>query len=131
MEETSSAIRRGVGSLRRARALPADNTAGDRDGFGEPVIVHARVVDTTMSSAQWSNLLRTRLPPVQAGEVVAEVHTARGGNAYFVLTSGPVGTRATVERVAAALTSDPHRFGLLAATPTRRLQDTPLWSVRS
>lgn len=74
-----------------------DNNAGNRDGRGEPVIVHARVVDTTMSSAQWSSLLRSRLTPVQTGEVVAEVHTARAGNAYLVFTSGPSGTRLAVE----------------------------------
>jgi hypothetical protein len=107
-----------------------DNNAGDRYGRGEPVIVHARVVDTTMSSAQWSTLLRSRLAPVQTGEVVAEVHIARAGNAYLVLTSGPSGTREAVQGAAAAITSDPHRFDLLAATPTRRLQDSPLWSVR-
>lgn len=107
-----------------------DNNAGNRDGRGEPVIVHARVVDTTMSSAQWSSFLRSRLAPVHAGDVVAEVHTARAGHAYLVLTSGPSGTRSAVEMAAAAITSDPHRFGLLAATPTRRLQDSPLWSVR-
>ncbi|WP_030162504.1 MULTISPECIES: hypothetical protein [Actinomycetes] len=107
-----------------------DNNAGGRDGRGEPVIVHARVVDTTMSSAQWSTLLRSGLAPVRTGEVVAEVHIARAGNAYLVLTSGPSGTSEAVQGAAAAITSDPHRFGLLAATPTRRLQDSPLWPVR-
>ena len=94
------------------------------------MIVHARVIDTTMSSAQWSSFLRSRLALVQTGEVVAEVHTARAGTAYLVFTSGPSGTRSAVEMAAAAITSDPHRFGLLSAAPTRRLQDSPLWSVR-
>ena len=107
-----------------------DNNAGNRDGRGEPVIVHARVIDTTMSFAQWSSFLRSRLALVQTGEVVAEVHTARAGTAYLVFTSGPSGTRSAVEMAAAAITSDPHRFGLLSAAPTRRLQDSPLWSVR-
>jgi hypothetical protein len=83
-----------------------------------------------MSSTQWGALLHCRLAMIDAKGVIAEMHTAKAGNAYLILTPGPGADKSVVDWAAAAITAEPHTFGLLEATPTRRLQDSPLWSVR-